>query len=225
MLQDPNSPNPPQKQSVDSKFARYALAGSALLGLPVAAQAAIVYQPGPFHVDPGGNFQVNLDPLIDSTMDLQIWATVPANQGSSQWIYVTSDVIFDPNGRYNTTFTNNLNPLSSGDPITLANTTGSPGTLMKATFPGPTYSFPWANVENGSSHYLGFKFIISGQPHLGWVELSMEKPDPSFTVLGYAWETSPGVSIQAGETPEPSSLLLFAAGAAGIAALRRKRRA
>ena len=99
---------------------------------------------------------------------------------------------------------------------------------MKAEFPGPVYSFPWGNVPNGQSRYLGIKFLIAGQQHLGWAEISMQKLDPSFTVLGYAYEDAPGVSILAGDTgtvPEPSTLALFAAGAAGVLALRRKRRA
>jgi hypothetical protein len=214
MNQDSNSLNPTQKQTVDSRLARYALAGGVLLGVPAAAHAGVVYTPGPFHAGPGQTVSVNLDPLIDATTDLSIFAT--GTSTSSQWIGLNSTGSF---------FTNGLNPLLFGDAITLLNTNSGAGTLMKATFPGPTYSFPWGGVANGSSHYLGIKFLISGQQHLGWAEIAMEKDEPSVTIKGVAYESIPQASILAGDTgvPEPSSLMLFAAGAAGILALRRKR--
>src|SRR5262245_52409534 len=128
--------NPSQKQTMDSKLARYALAGGALLGVPAAANAGIIYTAGPFHGNPGQTVNINLDPLIDATTDLSIFATGTASPSGSHWIGVNS------NGT--TSFTTSLNPLNVGDPITLANTNSFGGTLMKATFPGPTYSFPWA---------------------------------------------------------------------------------
>jgi hypothetical protein len=221
MAQDSNRLNPTQKQTFDSRLARYALAGGALFGVPAAAQAGIIYTPGPFHGGPGQTVNVNLDPLIDATTDLSIFATTTApppgpNSLASHWIGLNSTGAL---------FSNNLNPLLFGDPITLANTNSGPGTLMKANFPGPTYTFPWGGVANGSSHYLGIEFLISGQQHLGWAEISMVKSEPSFTIEGYAYETNAQTSIRAGDTgtPEPSSLILFAAGAAGIVAFRRKR--
>ncbi len=116
-------------------------------------------------------------------------------------------------------------PLNAGDPINLADATSAGGYLMKSQA-GPTYSYPWGGVANGSSHFLGLRFDIAGQQHLGWAELSLQKGTPtSVTVLSYGYETEAGQSIVAGDVPEPSSLALFAAGAAGLVALRRRRKA
>jgi hypothetical protein len=206
--------NPTRKQAVDSKLARYALAGSALLGVPIAAQADIIYTPGPVTVGPNQTVAFNLNPLSDATTDFSISA---GNAGIPSFLSIS--------GAVNTRFTTGLTPLNFGDTITLAGTTNTGGNLMKS-HTGPTYDYPWGGVANGSSRFLGVRFDIAGQAHLGWAEISLQKDTPSATVLGYAYETAVGQSITAGNTvPEPSSLALFAAGAAGILALRRRRAA
>jgi hypothetical protein len=206
--------NPTRKQTLDSKLARYALAGSALLGVPAVAQADIIYTPGPVTAGPSQTIPINFNPLSDATTDFSISA---GSAGIPSFISI--------NGAVNTRFTTGLTPLNLGDAITLANTTVSGGNLMKSHI-GPTYDYPWGGVANGTSRFLGVKFDIAGQSHLGWAEISLQKNIPSATVLGYAYETVAGQQIAAGATtPEPSSLALFAAGAAGILALRRRRAA
>jgi hypothetical protein len=71
--------------------------------------------------------------------------------------------------------------------------------------------------------FLGLQFEIDGQKHLGWADVRARLGP--VTIFGYAYETEPGKAIVAGAVPEPPSLVLLAAGAAGLAALRRKRRA
>jgi hypothetical protein len=53
----------------------------------------------------------------------------------------------------------------------------------------------------------------------------MNKATPSILVQGMAYNDVAGDPVQAGVAPEPASIALFAAGAAGILALRRRRRA
>jgi len=67
----------------------------------------------------------------------------------------------------------------------------------------------------------------------GWAEIRVDDID-SITLLGYAYEDT-GMPIRIGDTgngepgpgpapaPEPSTLALFALGATGLAALRRRR--
>src|SRR5215831_8302404 len=110
-LQDfPMPINPARKYSVDAKFARYALAGTALLGLPAAADATIIYTPASSTVNPGQSLNLNFNPATDSTTDFTL-------NVSSFDIYVTSPVT--------TFFDDGFLPLNAGDPITLANTTSS----------------------------------------------------------------------------------------------------
>jgi hypothetical protein len=102
---------------------------------------------------------------------------------------------------------------------------------------------PWA-TSNGNrgrftDQYALFTFNFVDGPHYGWIELSGYVSGsygtdlsygPSVTVEGYAYEQTPGVKIQAGDTgavPEPGSFALtgLAALALGAAGTRRWRAA
>lgn len=76
--------------------------------------------------------------------------------------------------------------------------------------------------------YLGLVIDLSDGPHAGWAEVFATAPlnyrgNLGAYIYGYAYETTPGKPIVAGAVPEPPSLVLLAAGAAGLAALRKKR--
>ena len=91
------------------------------------------------------------------------------------------------------------------------------------TMASPT---PW---QPGFDAYIGIAFLSGPDTLFGWVE-AMVEVDYSITVEGWAYNTVPGQGLLAGTNtavvPEPSSLALLAAGAAGVVAFRaRKRRA
>lgn len=87
--------------------------------------------------------------------------------------------------------------------------------------------------------YFGLEFQVNGQNLYGWVELTAYISSGIFvaaqtSVQDYAYQTTPGATILAGQTtdqtsqsdnatPEPSTLALFALGATGVAAVRRRR--
>ncbi len=80
----------------------------------------------------------------------------------------------------------------------------------------------------GQVRYLGLRFNVGDGFRNGWAAIRMNADLSSGTLLGYAYENT-GASILAGDTgteavPEPSTLALMAAGVAGIAALRRRKR-
>jgi hypothetical protein len=62
----------------------------------------------------------------------------------------------------------------------------------------------WFDVTN---HYLGMEFHISGQTYYGWVELSVVGGFRGLTttVIGFAYETTPGKAIVTGQTGTPDS--------------------
>jgi hypothetical protein len=95
---------------------------------------------------------------------------------------------------------------------------------------------PWINVTN---RYLGLKFLIHGEVHYGWARIT-NVGLWSFTVTGYAYETTVGKSLRAGQTSETAvdeadgaasltmpttkgpSLGMLACGAEAMAVWRRK---
>jgi hypothetical protein len=103
----------------------------------------------------------------------------------------------------------------------------------------------WVNVSN---RYLGVKFQIKGKTHYGWARLSVQVGYVYIhaTLTGYAYETTEGKSIKAGQTkgaadqpheegfgtgtsvmrpidpPQPASLCRLALGAQGVPLWPRK---
>jgi len=104
----------------------------------------------------------------------------------------------------------------------------------------------WVNVSN---RYLGLEFQIKGKTHYGWARLSVQVGYVYIhaTLTGYAYETTAGKSINAGQTKgaadewdeegfgtgasvmspisgtsQPTSLGMLAPGARGVPLWRRK---
>jgi hypothetical protein len=92
---------------------------------------------------------------------------------------------------------------------------------------------PWPKYPN-SLAYLGVEFYIGTDLYYGWIGLTActdDEPnscDPSSSIViqDWAYQSTPGMAITAGqgEVPEPSTLALFALGAVGLAALRARRK-
>jgi hypothetical protein len=79
----------------------------------------------------------------------------------------------------------------------------------------------------GDTGYLGLTFAIGPAAHFGWADLTIH-PDQSMTLHRIAYDDEPRAAIGAGHVdviPEPAHLGLLALGAAGVAALRRRRAA
>jgi hypothetical protein len=108
------------------------------------------------------------------------------------------------------------------------------GDIYRITFDpaGPSFLPDGAGLYGrwnlGSSTIAGFRLGTLMNPQFGWVRLRVDDQDMNgfpdrITAVDWAYDDS-GAAIQAGAVPEPSSLGLLAAGAAGITAMRRRSR-
>lgn len=79
--------------------------------------------------------------------------------------------------------------------------------------------------QPGDTGFLGLAVFTSAsasQPVFGWAEIHLGSNfDP--TLIAWGFNTTPGATDFTPNLPEPSSLLLLASGAAGLAAYRRRR--
>jgi len=73
------------------------------------------------------------------------------------------------------------------------------------------------NFNTGDDAYVGL--FLNG--HYGWARVSISSGYQA-QLLGFEYQTGAGSPATGSDVPEPSSLLLLAMGAAGIAAYRRK---
>jgi hypothetical protein len=81
---------------------------------------------------------------------------------------------------------------------------------------------------NGTRGFVGLQLNISGQIYYGWLDVMTNNftngAPGAFTIFGYAYNNTPNTPIAAGVIPEPSSLMLCAAGAIALALLRKRKR-
>jgi hypothetical protein len=74
---------------------------------------------------------------------------------------------------------------------------------------------------NNTSGFVGVRFLIGSETHYGYVGYEGMQSQPTGRVFAIGWEDQPNTGVLAGGIPEPSSLALLAAGAAGLSAYRR----
>jgi hypothetical protein len=81
---------------------------------------------------------------------------------------------------------------------------------------------------SGSRGFLGLRLTLNANNYYGWADVTLNNVDESapgeFTLHSYAFDTVAGQAITAGQVPEPGTIALLVTGAAGIAALRRRKK-
>lgn len=111
-------------------------------------------------------------------------------------------------------------PLSEGVSLPGDQKFGTPTGAMVQSVSGGVDS--WLEAPN---QYLGLRFDIAGATHYGWARLTVNA-DTTATLHDWAYESRAGRGIATGQTtvPEPGTLALLALGAAGVGAMRTRRK-
>ena len=122
------------------------------------------------------------------------------------------------------------NILQAGTTIGPANQFGSELKLTEDQYLSDLPAFFCNGACNVKDGYLGLEFSFEGQEHYGWVRLNIQVgigtrvytiPEIHVTITGFAYQTTPGTAITAGDmgpnaTVAPGSLGMLALGAAGL---------
>jgi hypothetical protein len=208
---------------VRRKIPKSAILAGAAIGLPLAANADVVFTPL--------DVTVSSNSSTDATYQFQGPDAVDDFLFTASFQNYADSVTPENSSGYVGTPTNDPTPLAPGTLIGPSSTfqTGT-GTLQYS------YKFekgPW-NADAGFQ-YLGVEFYIGAvnpaDLHYGWISLSACTPgyespcsDPSvIQINGFAYNTVANGAITT-PTPEPSLLPLLAMGAAGLAAFRARRK-
>jgi hypothetical protein len=101
-----------------------------------------------------------------------------------------------------------LVPLRKGAPIGPSQQFNGGAQTMASltrTCPGYSYGGPWPG--GGQTRYLGLSFLIDGETHYGWAQVQFlvitegrQALGLELRLTGYAYETVPGMPINAGQT-------------------------
>ena len=100
------------------------------------------------------------------------------------------------------------------------------GTFGKNYYGGFAAGGPNGSVSPGTFAFAGFRFNAADGTHFGWIKLAVSAGLLDFAnPIAAAYESTPGVGIQAGAVPEPGTMSLLALGAAGVigAVIKRRR--
>jgi hypothetical protein len=202
--------------SLSRKLA-YSLAAGAAAGTAATADAAVTYS-GLQDLAIGQFSAQNLNLDGDAYNDVLLKNYVFAG-GNYQGLYVNffpgKAVGFNAGLNYATA-------LNSGFLVDSASTSG--GVFAASLAFGANN--PNAQFNAADDAFIGLAFPIGGVTHYGWLRVDINNAAGTFVIRDWAYESSPGVGIVTGAgIPEPGTLGLLAAGAAGVAALRRRRAA
>ncbi|MHC4985487.1 MAG: PEP-CTERM sorting domain-containing protein [Planctomycetota bacterium] len=235
--------NKEQKMShmkLGSKLAAYSLAAGAAVGAATQADAAISHYVGPWF-DSCPHFAVGYYDMIllklDGTVlvdDAAIDPTMP-NTPSIEFVHNGTFVWGDGKSRdaINAVSHGSAGIVSGywsavpeGSKLAYSATVDSSSTWWTSGAEVGLYGYGWfGNVgpwSGGGTGYLGMYIDSGADRHYGWAHISVGGARNEITLHSFAFEMTPNTGIHVGDIPEPMTLSLLAAGAAGLVA-RRKR--
>lgn len=226
LKQDSTSASTRRLRSLEGRLLTYAIAGGAALAAS-PAQAAIIHYGGAPQSTNGGTLDLDLN------NDLVVDFTFNADSDNSAASADMNPTVSFPVGGV-------TNPLTAGTMVDVNSSYGTSAYKIAKSLvdSNGVVTNNGGNYTIDTDQYMGLQFQIGGSTHYGWALINPVSSSYTDQGVGYgkvdialkdfAYESTADTGIEAGATssvPEPSSLALFALGAAGIAALRRRRKA
>lgn len=196
---------------LDRRLLAYAAAGAGAIGCIPSAHASIVYTPAHVVVtDAGLRLDLNNDGIADfniTNIGSFFSRSLEVNGNQNPGAGILREPDFE------------AVPLSSGSPIGL----DSPEPFARVQFRSLKMARAYCSCQNSEGYYvvgvwantkdkyLGLRFEFNGQAHFGWARVSVKaspygKPTIQVTLTGYAYETSPNTTINAGDQGPDSEI-------------------
>jgi hypothetical protein len=209
--------------------------GATTAGTATLAEAEVLFWNGPpVTVQPSApNFVTNIVWSVSTMTASSTYRRYNANVPTSFYItYQRTNYIYtntvNQMGLVVTNAGGNSQPLarmSLGDTVGPASSWGNPnwGYMNNS---GWNYSatHPWATGTDNTRGHIGFYYAQGSDRNYGWASFTYNNGEiQSLTLNAFAYETTPNTAITIQPVPEPTTLGLMVSGAAGIAALRRRR--
>jgi hypothetical protein len=220
--------------ALSQRLTRYGI-GVGALSLAASAQAGIDYS-GPLNIS-GNQIVFDLHSLTassgtDATSDFRLTSNTSKLKAEVTAQTAGSHVAFvlRPGEQSMTQYALKL---GAGTTIgsNLSFTPGTSYSYFNNYYPGGPIGAGAKNGDwkPGNEGFLGLTILLNTTTVYGWADVTLNNLDgttnglPVYTLHGFAYDDT-GAPIAAGAIPEPSSIALLAAGAAGVLALKRRRK-
>lgn len=205
-------------ESAGGKWALYTAAAGSALTLAPDAEAAIIYSGLQNITVSNGITYLDLDGNAASDFFASAF-TFGAATGSARLARLgLNAVVYGPGA---------VRRLSSGATIGTAESFRGGG-FLRNVYSGALLQGTWpGGSPTATTGFAGVQFDRGGDTHFGWIRIQLQTgangQPTEMTIVDWAWEDTAGTAITTGQVPEPSSVVLLGMGAAGLAALRRRR--
>jgi hypothetical protein len=195
-------------KNLQKKLKAYSITAGSLTAA-VAAQGQIIHTDviPDLVIDSGAVYA--LDVNNDATAEFSLYATTYTDSASGG-IYGYSILQVEPpaaNAVLGNLFASTYplpSALNAGDSIRPGATDWKDGSVNSGLQylavvtppPGPAYG-NWPGIND---KYIGMRFVVGAQTHYGWARLSVSADGSAITIKEYAYNSTPGAGITAGQT-------------------------
>jgi len=196
------------KSSLASKLAKYSAAAGAIIAVSSNADAQVAYS-GVQDIlvnTPGVLNQIDLDG--DGTDDFGFGIQMMSYSGTSYGFKVNyggiagpsnnavvgSSMVYALSNGYTINASNSWRSLSISSSY-MPHNIGYTGSSFYGT---SSYPFYGGSFHGAGDKYIGVKFDISGGTHFGWIKINFNEDCDELIIKDWAYETTPGDSIIAG---------------------------